>query len=392
MRKLFIACVSVGVLAVGAYVFFFSSKEDILTRTWKGYTQYCMTANGQVLRPVQNDTVSEWQACAMVRAVMMKDKKTFDRLYAWAENNLSRRQHSGDNLLAWHWKDGQVADWLPATGADSDYALSLVLAAARWSDDAPAGYEKYGAKADLVIGDILRFETFQTDTGRRCLAPWILRDTERGECIPLNPSDYAPANFKIFYEVTYDERWLQILETGYYVLENSTNKLGEIAGVGLVPDWCAITQKDELVPLEGKSNGFGAEAVRVPFRVLLDWVWFEDVRAKQILCDSFGGFLVKQYAAGEKLFSDYGYDGVPTRKLQDPLFYAAYYCVLAVCQPAIGEVILLKVQESIIARDKGALYVDDKSYAANGLAWFSEAFRSGLLSDMKEKKLLWRQG
>ena len=94
------------------------TPKVIVENTWSGYKHFFLDADGRVKRPKEGDTVSEGQAYAMLRAVWMDDKKTFDGCYRWTEENLSRKNKTGDNLLAWHWKDGKVSDWMPASDAD----------------------------------------------------------------------------------------------------------------------------------------------------------------------------------------------------------------------------------------------------------------------------------
>lgn len=82
-----------------------SQVGTYLSKGWAGYKMKFILTNGRVVRPEDgNDTVSEGQAYGMLFAVYMNDKKTFDKCFQWAEQNLSRqlpssRAHGAPNNL-----------------------------------------------------------------------------------------------------------------------------------------------------------------------------------------------------------------------------------------------------------------------------------------------------
>ncbi len=114
------------------------TERDLLRLTWEGYRRRFIQHDGRVIRPRDgNDTVSEGQAYAVLRAVWMDDQAAFDAVYGWTETHLSRVKARGDHLLAWRWGRGTdgnwgVLDWAAASDADEDYALALLFAARRW--------------------------------------------------------------------------------------------------------------------------------------------------------------------------------------------------------------------------------------------------------------------
>src|SRR5690242_4146357 len=109
-------------------------SSQMLTDSWRGYKNYFIQEDGEVRRPREGDAISEGQANALLRAVVMGDRKTFDRILKWTEEHLSRKA-LGDHLLSWHYKNGSVQDKMPATDADIDYALALLLASEKWKND-----------------------------------------------------------------------------------------------------------------------------------------------------------------------------------------------------------------------------------------------------------------
>ena len=74
-----------------------------------------VASDGRVVRSDQGgDTVSEGQSYAMLLALAARDRTRFQRVWSWTVSNLQRP----DALLAWHWDDGHVVDWMPASDAD----------------------------------------------------------------------------------------------------------------------------------------------------------------------------------------------------------------------------------------------------------------------------------
>ena len=67
------------------------ADDALLARTWAGYRSRFIAPDGRVVRPEHgNDTVSEGQAYAMLRAAWMDDQATFDRVWHWTKERLSR--------------------------------------------------------------------------------------------------------------------------------------------------------------------------------------------------------------------------------------------------------------------------------------------------------------
>jgi endoglucanase len=391
-------------------------SKEIAEFTWLGYKSCFIASDGRVMRPREGDSVSEGQAYAMLRAVWMRDKDTFDRCYRWAEDNLSRRLKTGDSLLAWHWKDGTIADWMPASDADVDYALSLIFADSLWRGQAPKGTEDYGVKARKVLGDILRLETYLTGKGRVYLSPWIIAD-KTAERFPVNPSYYSPAHFRVFYRFTEDRRWLELVDTTYYLLGQLSGSLNGQAGKGLVPDWCSVDRGDLFYPLEGKNDGFGWEAVRIPLRVAMDYRWFNSPEAKRFFDGSaepnpaFSGqdkergspsilsrlrpkgrssrrvdsglsiFIENEWKQNKTVYCEYTYNGVCHNKYENPLFYAAYYCALSATSSPYARDMLEKMRSYIIKDRDGWLYQGPDEYYVNSLAWFADGFISGTIEN-----------
>jgi len=357
----------------------------VVKYTWLGYRGSFIEQDGRVRRPDDKDTVSEGQAYAMLRAVWMQDKDVFDKCYRWTEEHLSREKEKKDSLLAWRWQNGRVADWMPASDAMLDYALSLIFADALWPLDSPQGTEDYGKKAREVLQDTLDLMTYRTRGGRLYLSPWILDPSGQGAPFPVNPSYYSPAHFKVFFEYTKDKRWLELRETTYFILENLSGSFEGVFGQGLIPDWCAVDENDNFVRLEGKTTDFSWESVRVPLRVALDYYWFANPQAQKFLSGKLSDFVVSQWRNKNSLACEYRYDGSPVKEYENPLFYAAYACLLYPGDLSLAAVFRDKTREFIVKDGEIWVYNNKNDYYTNSLAWFADGLHCGAIRNIKRK-------
>ena len=397
MTKKFLWFILIALL-FSTLIYFLTRRRDetnpyqISIKTWAGFKETFISVAGRVARFKEADTVSEGQAYAMLRAVWLGDKKTFDSCYEWSERHLSRSGRYGDDLLAWHWKHGAVTDWMPASDADIDYALALIFADLRWKGLAPETLEDYGMKAWKGLSDILKLETYRADDGRLFLSPWILSESEKkARRLPVNPSYYSPAAFRIFADFTGDRRWLELVDTGYDVLESLVKEFDGKRGVGLIPDWAGVDRAGRFFPLEGKNPGYGWEAVRVPWRVAMDAVWFDSARAKDFFRSEFSNFFEREWRRQGAIFSEYQYDGVCVKPYENALFYSACRISLSMRGSSITAAVNKK-SKAFIHRDGEVWFFRDRNdYYVNSLAWIADGVQGNVVRNLSEKMTRMRQ-
>lgn len=341
-----------------------SPKTDVET-WWKSYKKNFILPDGRVQRPEHGfDTVSEGQAYAMIFSVFMNDKKTFHLIYNWTEKHLSRNNTQGDTLLAWHWKEGSVTDWMPASDADVDYAFALLLASYRWKE------KEYEKKALQVANDVLRLMTTHGVDNRLFLLPGLWGN-EKNEYVVQNPSYYSPAAFQMFYEITKDRHWLDLAETGYWILTQSGLVLGELKGCGLIPDWCIVDSQGKIMPAEGKSSDYGWEAVRIPMRTGIDKYWYNSEKAGEILEKVYKA-LQTTNSSHREIKATYRYTGEPS---------AAYSSLASIATTCfIGQINNYDVAElKALLANKLNEESSATSYYNQSLAFFPLAFEQRLL-------------
>jgi len=338
--------------------------EHVLRGSWAHYKR-TFIREGRVVRPEnKNDTVSEGEAYAMLRAVLMDDKKTFDDCLAWTESNLSRRVSMGDVLLAWHYQNAQIIDSTAAADADIDYGYALLLASRKWHD------KRYLDLASEVLQAILDHETVVIE-GRLYLLPYTTASGVVTQPVAQNPSYYAPSHFKLFYEVSGDRRWLELADTGYELIGRLQRYAGERQRPALVPDWCALGANGEIVHLPGKPMTYGWDALRVPIRIAADYQLNGDPRALAVL-QRFSLFFENEFNKNGKIYGEYSCESDTWRPYENPLFYTAAYAATRSAGSSIAPAILDKQRASLRFDGEECFYNESKDYYVNSLAWLTE--------------------
>src|SRR5262249_4700483 len=187
-----------------------ATQNPMLTKTWASYKTRFIS-NGRVIEHDQTaQTTSEGQAYAMLQAVYMDDRDTFDALWQWTYINLRR----ADGLLSWQYgkrEDGTpgVRDVNSATDADQDAALALLFAAHRWNEPS------YQQAAQHLIASIWQHETAEVK-GRRVVVAgnWAAAMSQP----VVNPSYFAPYAYRIFAEVDPEHNWKALVGSTYDIL------------------------------------------------------------------------------------------------------------------------------------------------------------------------------
>jgi len=253
-------------------------KADLVTSDGAGGFRRVSRVAEHVLEP--GSTVSEGIAYGMLISVYMDDQALFDDLWKYA---LKYSWNSGsDQTLLMNWYihadgnvsgggDGDPAGNGAATDADEDIAFALVMADRQWggAGSLERGYIEY---AKELIGDIWTYETLDERLPKNG-SGW-------GTDANLNISYFAPAYYRVFAEVSGDNRWLtNVVEYVYTVIGNSLNDQNGNAANGLVPAWATSNgepaQNQDPLPFH-----YQYDSCRTPFRIGQDACWNADARAR----------------------------------------------------------------------------------------------------------------
>ena len=344
----------------------------VLTEIWKNYKRNDIQEDGRTVDRSQNFlTTSEGQSYSLLRAVWVDDKEVFDRVLNWTENNLQKR---GDNLFSWKWGQRVDGSWgvldeegglNTASDADLDIALALIMANKRWNDPA------YLEEALEILDDVWNSEIVFIQQRPYLVAGNWATEEDRPT---LNPSYYNFAAYNIFSEVDPPHDWMAVKETSYEVLNKSTYLLP--------PDWISIDRETTdlyLVEINGRSNGFSDDAIRIPWRVGLDWEWHRDPRALDYLNKL--TFLSGEWESNGAIFRSYDREGNVLDSTESLSTYGAVLPYFQIVMPDQAEEIYVEKLASAYNPDE-LDFSDNNGYYSKNWGWFGMAFYNDRLVNL----------
>jgi endoglucanase len=245
-----------------------------LASTWDAYRTTYISHDGRAI-DYKNGAItsSEGQSYAMLRALWMDDRETFDRVWRWTNQNLQGGNPEG--LPAWKWgkaEDGQwtVLDAEPAADADQLLAYSLLGAGERWKIPA------YSRAAHALINEVWNNEVGEV-AGRLVLLPGLWAKDKRET--QLNPSYFLPFAWRAFAKADAAHDWGRLIDDGYVLLADCRGSSG------LPKDWCHLDSATGLMvpPANPAHDSFGFEAFRVAWTLAAEVSWHRERRAKALL-------------------------------------------------------------------------------------------------------------
>ena len=363
------------------------ANNAMLLELWDTYkTNNIEPSSHRTLDKSQNNiTTSEGESYTMLRSVWMDDKTTFDQSWQFTKNNLQR---PNDHLLSW--KFGQKSDGSygvltdiggqnTASDADSDVALSLLMAYSRWNQTS------YRYEAEQIIQNIWEKEVVPVQ-GKPVLAADNL-EASSVQNIVVNPSYFSPYSFKLFAKVdtTPGHDWQALADNSYSLLTSlSANMLGSTKSSGLPPNWITMNRvTGEVIPNASPNldTNYGYDAFRIPWRLALDYQWNKDPRDKALL-ENFK-FLGDMWEKTGALQAVYSHDGTVASNgnYETPAMYGTamgYFTV--VDKDEANAVYNLKLQP-LYSPDKQS-WKSPLAYYDDNWAWFGIALYQDQLPNL----------
>lgn len=361
------------------------SNNALLLETYDDYKKHNIDRlSGRTIDKSQNDlTTSEGESYTMLRAVYMDDKSTFDKSWQFTKSNLQRP----DGLFSWRYGalgKGEygiltsVGGQNTASDADEDIALSLLMAYQRWNETS------YLSAAQPIITSIWNNEVVSVD-GRPVMTADNLEKNSAINVV-VNPSYFAPANYKVFARIDPLHNWGDLAANSYKLTSSlSGNKLDKASSDGLPPDWIELNRRNGAFVANASPNldtNFGYDAMRVPFRLALDYNWFKDPRDKQVLSQF--GFLKQFWNTAGVLNAVYAHDGSVVSAYESPAMYGSTIGYFDVIDPADAKSIYKTKLQTLYSPDQQAWKVPAPGYYEDNWAWFGLALTQNALPNISE--------
>ncbi|MBA3550591.1 hypothetical protein H0W32_00035 [Patescibacteria group bacterium] len=360
----------------------FSARNELLS-LWNEYkSEYIEKDSYRVLdKQKDNITTSEGQSYAMLRAIWLDDKETFDKTWQWTKDNLQRE----DDML-FSWLFGMRADGTfgiltdkggenTATDADTDIALALIFASARWNQ------QNYLGDAVVIINSIWENEVAMVQGKPYLVANNLEKNAPKN--MVINPSYFSPYAYRIFAKVDGNHDWMALVDTSYEVLEKSIESpLDTGSSANLPPDWIFMNKTTGALSAPTGNNlttNMSYDALRIPFRLALDYQWFDEPRAKEILSKM--SFLSTEWNNHAIIYTGYSHSGEPVYKNQSAAFYGGTLGYFIVVDPNNAKMIHDNKLQILYSPDTGKWKVP-LGYYDDNWAWFGIALYNNMLPNL----------
>jgi len=257
--------------------------DTSLEHTWQGIKARNIDAYGTGLihRPkseMPGDAVSEGSSYGMLLALYSNDQATFNRI--WEATEKSMWSEAGQ---CYNWRVGpdlKLQGTGLATDADQDIALALLFADSLVKKQVWKSYTTTSTKVTYktrALALVKNLWTAAVEDGKY-MAPgggWGGKEF-------VNPGYFSPASYRIFAQVDPTHDWASVINQCYAsILANPG------AAKGLLPDWMVpdgtfFTGSLGYNPFY-QGRALYKDAIRVHWRMAMDWLWFGEPRAKRFL-------------------------------------------------------------------------------------------------------------
>ena len=218
---------------------------------WEGFKSAFVSSDGRIIEHAQADlrSISEGQAYGLFFALVAQDRKTFDALLTWTENNLSAGD-MGKQLPAWVWgKQGDnwgVIDANSASDADLWIAYTLLEASRVWC------HKPYADKALELGGLILEQESLNVQGLGLSILPGKNGFVQADGSVKLNPSYLPPFMMARFANAwAEDPRWASVYLASQRLLLDAGQR-------GFYPDWVLYKNGEMTLPDDEQRGDYDA--------------------------------------------------------------------------------------------------------------------------------------
>ena len=276
--------------------------DTVLAKTWSGIKkrniQPWTGADGLVHRPkseTPGDAVSEGQAYGMIVALYQNDQTAFNGIWDAAENKM---WNANSSAYDWRYNSGKITATGMAPDADEDIALMLIFADALvskgiWTAHASPKGGSYSARAQSIVTSIWNNAINHDNFALRPAPGWggggtCTNGKDNWPCGDfLNPGYLSPASYRIFKDFDPSHQWGSVIDASYRMLAANAGN-----SKGLLLDW--MTTGGQAVPGGGLGynpflggQAFYKDAIRIHWRLAMDYLWFQEPRAKSFLDNAY---------------------------------------------------------------------------------------------------------
>jgi endo-1,4-beta-D-glucanase Y len=249
-----------------------------------------MLSNGLVMQMSgpninTNVAVSEGVGYGMLLALLNNDQTTFNKIFAAANSIMWSSSHK--SYFNWKIVSGGVSGTGAATDAELDICLALIFADKLQSNSSITKWQAYNSGG--VTYKSRATEMLQSIRSNMTASDFLLPGDNWGGAgqSNLNPSYFATGYMRVFDQYQSAVQFAPVAAKCYTVLKARSSQWGK----GQAPDWCTSSGGKASQPASGQTyggEGMTDDAIRTPWRICMDALWFDNSDAKTFCSNSRG--------------------------------------------------------------------------------------------------------
>ena len=261
-----------------------------LTSGWTFYKANYLMSTGLIMQMsgqgVNTTTaVSEGIGYGLLLALINNDQTTFNKIFNGANQYMWNSSNSHNSYFNWKIVNGAVSGSGAATDAELDICMALIFADKLQKNSAVTKWTAYNSGGVTYASRATQMlQSIHTNmTQNNYLLPG---DNFGGTGLSnLNPSYFATGFMRAFDQFQTTYQFTPVATTCYAVLKSRSAQYAK----GQAPDWCTNTggQASTLPSGENYAGlGMTNDAIRVPWRICMDALWFDNADAKAFCSNS----------------------------------------------------------------------------------------------------------
>lgn len=389
-----------------------SNLQDQMNDTIDGIMWRQLCPSGAVVKSNQDtnnfvtfyDIVGEATTYALKECIIADRRADFDKIQGFVESTLIRVHGTPENCLGgnlstdpgelnlqgflYNPRLNKFIDLAIAGDDIADEIESLLIAHKKWGSTSTLNYKSLALTKAKEIKDKGHYTNAQNKLRYFSLDERQFYLSGKTH-VQTNMSYFNWVMCRLLKEHTDDQFWDQCIEGGYDMLNKTTATTGVFATTtGLPTEWhsyvraTGVLQRDPFFSNTAQFNPnidlhYGYNAFRVFPRVLLDYILFDEPRAKTYLSGNVYQFLKNEWDSGG-IKAEYEHDGTVRSNYETALFYSTYLAVFLGAGDLVryNAIYTSKIKSRYASTSMGGIY-DNAGYFLNDWVVMCIAFYEG---------------
>jgi endo-1,4-beta-D-glucanase Y/predicted membrane-bound dolichyl-phosphate-mannose-protein mannosyltransferase len=270
------------------------NKPNIINNTWGNFKSNFIKSDFVS----ENDSIINIndQYNGLIQSIISDDQVTYNKIWNFIKNNFQKRTNDKMFYSKIRNVDNKtnVIDAKPSVEAESNIAMSLILASKKWNN------LQYIEDSKAILKDVWKLRVVQTKSGKIILPD---ESNVNNNFELINLSYFNPFNYRIFQTIDPDNNWNELANDGYKIVDKvlESNKL--------IPNWIKFDYiqnnfVSSKIEKGEKSSRFNSETSKLYSNFYLDKKIFKSSYGDNIINKTLP-FFEKEFRENKSIRTDY---------------------------------------------------------------------------------------